>query len=295
MEQHAERLQTDVIIISDSSMFAPGEPTICYGIRGLAGCQIDLQLSSRDLHSGDFGGTVDNPVQVLTHILSALKDHHGQITIPGFYDDVLELQETERQQFQTLDFDEDAFRETIHVPKLFGEHGYTTLERRWARPSLDINGILGGFAGEGMKTIIPAKAMAKVTIRLVPNQDPQHILEAFKTYVQKLTPPTVTLKISHEFGVKPYLTPLDHPVISVISNALKQVYKREPVFIRSGGTIGVLETFDDLLKAPSVFVGFSQPNDNAHAPNEHLDEDAFYTGIEVAARLYSELKEWTPA
>jgi acetylornithine deacetylase/succinyl-diaminopimelate desuccinylase-like protein len=294
VEQHAERLQADVIIISDTSLFAPGMPTICYGTRGLAGCQIDLQLSSRDLHSGGFGGTVDNPVQVLAHILAALKDRNGRIGVPGFYDDVLELQDAEKQQFKALNFDEDAFRKSVDASELFGEPGYTTLERCWARPSLDINGISGGFAGEGMKTIIPEKAMAKITVRLVPNQEPQKILDALEAYIQSLTPPTVTLKISDSFGVKPYLTPLDHPVIDVIAGALKQVYGREPVFTRSGGTIGVLETFADLLQTPVVFVGFSQPDDNAHAPNEHLDEDAFYTGIEVAARLYNELQEWTP-
>lgn len=294
LQQHAQRLQADVILISDTGMYGPGVPTICYGTRGLAGAQIDLKVSYRDLHSGDFGGTVANPVQVLADIIAALKDNNGRITIPGFYDDVVELQETERQQIAALKFDDDAFRKNIEAPALGGEAGFTTLERRWTRPTLDVNGILGGFTGDGMKTIIPAQAMAKITMRLVPNQDPANVLQALTHYIQDLTPPSVGLHISGKFGVKPYLTPIDHPVIGIISQALQNAYGQETMFIRSGGTIGVLESFEELLRAPVVFVGLSQPNDNAHAPNECMNEDAFYSGIEAAARVYYALKDWKP-
>lgn len=294
VKQHAELLKTEAVIISDGSMFASGVPTICYGTRGLVGAQIDLQGSASDLHSGSFGGIVANPIQVLANILSALKDQDGRITIPEFYDDVIEIQEAEKQQFDALPFDEKELKQNIGISELFGERGFSTLERRWARPTLDVNGILGGFTGEGSKTIIPAKAMAKITMRLVPNQDPEKIFQAFKEYVQHLTPSTVTLKINGGFGARAYLTPLDHPVISFVSEGLRKVFDCDPVFIRTGGTIGVVETFADVLHAPVVFVGLSQPDDNAHAPNEYLNEDAFYTGIEVAAQLYNELKAWKP-
>jgi acetylornithine deacetylase/succinyl-diaminopimelate desuccinylase-like protein len=294
LQQEADRVQADVILISDTSMYAAGAPTICYGTRGLAGAQITVRVSARDLHSGDFGGTVANPIQVLADILAALKDADGRVTIPGFYDNVVDLHEAERQQFAALNFDDNAFRDNIAAPALTGEAGFTTLERRWARPTLDVNGILGGFTGEGSKTIIPAEAMAKITMRLVPNQDPADILAAFRQYVRDLTPPSVTSQVSGQFGVKPYMTPITHPVISIISSALQQSYGQPTVFIRSGGTIGVLESFDEFIPAPVVFIGLSQPNDNAHAPNEYMLEDAFYQGIEAIAHVYDALKAWTP-
>jgi acetylornithine deacetylase/succinyl-diaminopimelate desuccinylase-like protein len=295
VKQHAERLRADAIIISDTTMFAPGVPTICYGTRGLVALQIDLQGSLRDLHSGGYGGIVANPIQVLADILSALKDQDGRITIPGFYEDVVEIREAEKQQFEALSFDEEQLKKELGIPELFGEKGFTILERRWARPTLDVNGIVGGFTGEGVKTIIPAKAMAKITMRLVPNQNPEKIVQAFKEYVRNLTPPTVTLKITGgEVGAKPYLTPLDHPVLSFVSEALKKIFDRDPVFVRTGGSIGVVETFSDVLRVPVVFVALNHPGDNAHAPNEHLNEEAFYTGIEVAAQLLNELKAWKP-
>ena len=294
VEQHAKRLKADAIIISDTNMFAPGLPTICYGTRGLIAAQLDLQGASRDLHSGDYGGIVANPIQALAEIISALKDRHGRITIPGFYEDVVEIQEAEKHQFEALPFDEEAMKKEIGVPELFGETEFSPLERRWARPTLEINGISGGFIGEGMKTIIPAKAMAKITMRLVPNQEPAKILQAFKAYVRSLTPSAIILKVTGEVNGRPYLTPLDHPVLAFVSEALKKVFNREPVFVRTGGTIGVVSTFSEVLQAPIVFVGLSQPNDHAHAPNEHLTEEAFYTGIEVAAQLLNTLKEWKP-
>jgi len=294
VQRHADRLRADAVILSDTSMFAPGTPTICYGTRGLATTQLDVQGPATDLHSGSYGGMVANPIQVLTDILAALKDKDGRVAIPGFYDDVVALTEAERQQFANLAFDEDALKREVSVTELFGEAGFTPLERCWARPTLEINGIVGGFTGEGMKTIIPAKAMAKVTMRLVPHQVPEKILELFKTHVHRLTPPTVTLTITGDPAGKPYLTPLDHPVLTYVSKALHTVFGRDPVYIRSGGSIGVVSTFEEILKIPVVFVGLSQPSDNAHAPNEHLTEAAFYTGIEVAAQVLHALQAWQP-
>lgn len=294
VEHYARRLQADAILISDTTMFAPGCPTICYGTRGLVGAQIDVQGPSHDLHSGAYGGIVANPIQVLAEILTALKDRHGRITIPGFYDDVEALDDAEKQQFEALPAEAAALRQETGVPELSGEPGYSLLERRWTRPTLDVNGISGGFTGEGSKTIIPARAMAKVTMRLVPNQSPDKILQAFTDYVQHLTPSYVHLSISHQFGVVPYVTPLDHPVMPIIADSLHRVFGRAPFFVRSGGTIGVVGTFAEVLNAPVVFVGLSQPNDNAHSPNEHLTEEAFYTGIEVAAQLLHDLQTWQP-
>ena len=292
--QHAALLQADAIIISDTNLFAPGVPTICYGTRGLVAAQIDVQGAARDLHSGDFGGLAANPIQVLANILAALKDQNDRVTIPGFYDDVAALTKAEQRQFAALPFDLEALKAEIGVTELAGEKGFTPLERRWARPTLEINGMAGGFIGEGMKTIIPAKAMAKVTMRLVPHQDPDKIFRAFEAHVHRLTPAAVTVQVTGDTHGKAYLTPLTHPVLPFISKALRQVFRRDPVFIRTGGTIGVVSTFAETLHAPVIFVGLSQPNDNAHAPNEHLNEAAFYTGIEVAAQLLHELKEWKP-
>jgi acetylornithine deacetylase/succinyl-diaminopimelate desuccinylase-like protein len=295
VEHHAERLKADAILISDTSLFAPRLPTICYGTRGLVAVQLDLQGAANDLHSGDYGGLIANPIQVLAAILSTLKDKDGRIMIPGFYEDVVDIQDAEKQQFAALPFDEEKLKREIGVPELFGEKGFSPLERRWARPTLEINGISGGFTGKGVKTIIPAKAMAKITMRLVPNQKSEKILQGFKEYVRSLTPAAVTVKITGDIGGKPYLTPLDHPVLTFVSEALRKVFDRDPVFVRTGGTIGVVSTFSEILRIPIVFVGFSQPNDNAHAPNEHLTEENFYTGIEVAAQLLHELKGWKPA
>jgi acetylornithine deacetylase/succinyl-diaminopimelate desuccinylase-like protein len=294
VESHVDLLKADAILISDTSMFALGLPTICYGTRGLVAVQLDVQGASRDLHSGDYGGLVANPIQALAEILAALKDRDGRILIPGFYDDVVTIPPAEKAQFEALPFNEDQIKQEIGVRELFGEKGFSPLERRWARPTLEINGISGGFAGEGVKTIIPAKAMAKITMRLVPNQNPEKILQAFTEYVRNLTPATVTLTITAEMGNKSYLTPLDHPVLAFVSQALKKAFQRDPVFVRTGGTIGVVSSFAEMLRIPIVFVGLSQPNDNAHAPNEHLNEEAFYTGIEVAAYLLNELKAWRP-
>ena len=294
VSEHLELLQADAILLSDNSMFSRGVPAICCGTRGLIACQIELESAARDLHSGSFGGVAENPIQVLADILSKLKDDDERITIPGFYDNVLELSAGEKQYFANLPFDEEVLKKEIGVAELIGEKGFSPLEREWARPSLDVNGILGGFTGEGVKTIIPAKVMAKITMRLVKNQDPAKILQSTKEYITSLAPSSVKLTISGETGGTAYLTPLDHPLLKHISKAVQQSYGREPLFTRTGGSIGILSTFSDLLKAPIAMVGLSYPDDNIHAPNEHLAEEAYYAGIETAAYLLNELKEWEP-
>ncbi|PIE35310.1 peptidase M20 [candidate division KSB3 bacterium] len=294
VQEHAELLKADAIVLSDNSMFAPGVPTICCGTRGLVSLQIDLESAARDLHSGGFGGLAENPIQVLADMLSALKDKNERVTIPGYYDDVAELTESERQNFAALPFDEDAEKASVGISEFVGEKGFTLLERRWTRPTLDVNGILGGFTGEGVKTIIPAKAMAKITLRLVPNQDPNKIARAAEKYITSLAPSSVTCSVHAEVGGKAYVTPIDHPILAHVSEGIRKTYDRKPVFSRTGGTIGVLSTFADVLQVPIAMVGFSNPDDNIHAPNEHLTEEAFYTGCEVAAHVLNELKLWKP-
>jgi acetylornithine deacetylase/succinyl-diaminopimelate desuccinylase-like protein len=294
VEQQAERLKADAILISDTSMLAPGLPTICYGTRGLAAVQIDLQGAAIDTHSGLYGGMIANPLQVLAEILAALKDRQGRILIPGFYEDVAALEPAEKLQFEALPLDLEDLKAEIGVREFFGEPGFSPIERQLVRPTLEINGMIGGFTSEGIKTIIPAHTTAKITMRLVPYQDPEKILQAFKDYVHRVTPSTVTLTLTGESHGKPYLTPLNHPIMPFIAAALKKVFVHEPVFVRDGGTIGVVSTFAEVLHAPVVFVGLSHPNENAHAPNENLPVEAFYTGIEVAAQLLHELQYWRP-
>jgi acetylornithine deacetylase/succinyl-diaminopimelate desuccinylase-like protein len=294
VKEHVELLQADAILLSDTSMFADGIPAICYGTRGMVHCQIDLESAKRDLHSGGFGGVTENPIQVLADMLSALKDTDKRVTIPGFYDDVAPITEKEKQNFEALAFDEEALKHDIGVLDVVGEKGFSLLERRWARPTLDVNGIVGGFTGEGTKTIIPAKASAKITMRLVPYQDPERIFGAAKEYIEHLAPSTVKLSVTGGVGGKAYLTPLDHSILPFISRAIRATYDREPVFIRTGGTIGVLSTFSEVLQVPIVMVGLANPNNNIHAPNEHMQEDVFYTGIETAAQMLHELNNWSP-
>lgn len=295
VKEQAKRLAADVIIISDNNMQQPGVPTICYGTRGLVHCQIDLQAFAKDLHSGGYGGMVDNPIRALAEMIDALKDRYGRITIPGFYDDVVQITPAEKAQFDALGVDDAEIQKETGAPAVFGEQGYTLLEQNWARPALDMNGIFGGFTGEGSKTVIPAKAMAKFTIRLVPNQDPEKILQATKEYIQRLTPPTAKVTFTGGVGGKPYITPLEHPVISHVSRVLKREFGRDPLFVRTGGSIGVVSSFDEVLHIPCVMVALSQPEGNEHSPNEYLDEDTFYMGIEISAHILNELQTWKPA
>jgi len=290
---HAEKLNADAIVLSDNSQYQSGTPTICYGTRGLVHGEIHVQTAARDLHSGSFGGLADNAIQALADIVSALKNDREQVTIPGFYDDVAIVSDAERQNFESLPFDDHELKQEIGIRDVVGEQGYPPLVRRWARPTLEINGILGGFTGEGTKTIIPAKAMAKVTMRLVPNQDPQKIADAAKAYIeQTLAPSSAQVAFIGGADCRAYLTPMEHPIFVPVTRALRATYGKEPVFVRTGGTIGVLSTFSDVMGVPIVMIGLCNPDDNAHAPNEHFTEELFYLGIETAARTLSELKDW---
>ena len=291
VRSHKDELGADVVVISDSPMFARGVPSICYGLRGLVYFQVDLRGSGTDLHSGSFGGAVANPAMVLAQVLAQMKDRGGRIKIPGFYDEVVPLQDDERKAWATLPFNEKQYRKDFGIPKLFGESGYTTLERTWARPTFEVNGLLSGFTGEGAKTVLPAVAMAKVSMRLVPNQSPDTIARLFEEYVKKVTPKTVELKITRMHGGKPWMTSYDNPFVQAAGRAIEKGFGQRPVYTREGGSIPVVSTFQEELGLPSVLFAVGLPDENAHAPNEKLDVANFHGGIIASAILYDEISK----
>ena len=289
VKDHKNELGADVVVISDSTMFDRGVPSITYGLRGLVYFQIDLRGTKSDLHSGSFGGAVANPAMVLAQVLAQMKDKSGRIRIPGFYDDVRALRDEERAEFKKLPFNETRYRKELGAPKLFGETGYTTLERVWARPTFEVNGVLSGFTGEGAKTVIPAVAMAKVSMRLVPDQDPDKIAKLFEAYVQKVCPKTVELKVTRMHGGRPWMTDFDNKFVQAAGRAIEKGFGKAPVFNREGGSIPVVATFQEILGLPSVLFGVGLPDENAHAPNEKLDLGNFHGGIIASAYLYDEV------
>ena len=286
---HKDELAADVVVISDSPMFDRGVPSICYGLRGLTYLQVDLRGTDSDLHSGSFGGAVANPAFVLSQVLAQMKDRGGRVKIPGFYDDVRPLSDAERAEFARLPFNERRYRNDLGAPKLFGERGYTTLERLWGRPTFEVNGMLSGFTGDGAKTVIPAVAMAKVSMRLVPDQDPDKIAGLCEDYLRKVTPRTVELNITRMHGGRPWMTDFDNPFVQAAGRAIELGFGRRPVFNREGGSIPVVATFQEVLGLPSVLFGVGLPDENAHAPNEKLDLGNFHNGIIASAALYHEI------
>ena len=284
-----DRLAADVAVISDTGYFEGNLPAITVGLRGIMYAQIDVELSPVDLHSGMYGGTVDNPANALARIIAALKGADGRIRIPGFYDDVVALTPADREAMAALPFDEEAYRAEIPVPALVGESGWTTMERRGGRPTLDVNGMWSGFQGEGAKTIIPAHAHAKISTRLVANQDAHRVYEALRDYVAAIASPGVKVTTTFIHGGEPSLTPTDHPATRAAARALRAVHGVDPVYIREGGSIPVTAAFDHTLGLPVVLLGFCQPSCNAHAPNEWLDLNNFELGTRVIVRVWDEL------
>ena len=289
IDANRDRLAADVAVISDTGYFEGNIPAITVGLRGIMYAQIDVVLSPVDLHSGSYGGAVANPANALASIITAIKGPDGRVRIPGFYDDVVPLSDEERVAMAELPFDEEAYRASIDVSALVGEAGWTVLERKGARPTFDVNGIWGGFQGDGAKTIIPAHAHAKVSTRLVADQDPRRVFEALCEYVAQIAPPGVTVTTTYIHGGNPSLTPTDHPATQAAARAIEAVYGRGPVYIREGGSIPVTSAFDHTLGLPVVLLGFTQPGSNAHAPNEWLDVDNFEQGTRVIVRLWDEL------
>ena len=289
MRDKSGELAADYVCVSDTAMFGRGIPSLCVGLRGLTGLEVFVEGPRQDLHSGSFGGGVANPVNALARMIASLHDDDGKIAVEGFYDKVLELTELERKEIQDLPFDEKEWLATTGSPATFGEKGYTTLERVWARPTLDCNGISGGFQGEGSKTIIPARAMAKISCRLVPDQDPVEITRLVGAHLEKHAPPGVRVRCVLREGGHPYLAPTNHPVFEVAKRAFAKAFGRPTVFIREGGSIPFVRTIADATGKPCLLMGFGQPDENAHAPNEWIDLENFHLGVKSAAYLYDEL------
>jgi acetylornithine deacetylase/succinyl-diaminopimelate desuccinylase-like protein len=280
------RLAADVVVVSDSSMYAPGQPALLYGLKGICYMEVKVQGPDRDLHSGTFGGAVTNPANALAHIIDRLRDPRtGRVEIPGFYADVRPIEPWERQEFARLPFDEAAYRQGLGVPELAGEEGYTTLERVWARPTCDVNGIFGGYQGAGAKTVLPAWAGAKVSMRLVPDQEPGKVARLFTDFVRQVAPPGVTVEVKSLHGADPVLIDTSGPLIEAAMDALEEVWGRRPVRIREGGSIPIVAAFSRVLKVPVALMGFGLADDNLHSPNEKFNISHFYHGIRTTARL----------
>lgn len=289
--KHADRLACDYVVISDTAMFDANTPAITYGTKGLVYKQINVSGPQQDLHSGAFGGTIANPANALATVLAGLKNADGRITIPGFYEKVREPSPEEQAEWDKLPFDEQTYLESLGSPALDGETGYSTLVRRWARPTLDVNGLFGGFAGEGASTIIPARCGAKVSMRLVPDQEPDEISRLFDDAVRALTPPTVELTIQSFAGAAPYVCPIDSSGVRAAAAAIDEGFGTPPVFVREGGTLPILPEFRRILGADSILMGFCVPNCNAHGPNEFLVVEDFWAGIRTSALLLRNLAE----
>ena len=289
LKAHRDELLCDAIVISDTGMPTPKHPALTYALRGIAAFEITLHGPNRDLHSGIFGGTVDNPAMALAQLLAKLRDRNGRLTIPGFYDDVEPLSKYERKQFARLPFKENEYKKLLGVPKLFGERGFTPIEQRSARPTLEINGLTSGYQGEGSKTIVPAWARAKITTRLVPNQKPAKIIKSVQRYLKKLCPPTVRLEIQSGHGAEPYLVSPTGVRAQAALRALKQAFECEPVLMREGGSIPIVNQFKKVLNADALMLGLALPDDNPHSPNEKFDLGCFRKGQLMSAYLWQEL------
>lgn len=294
LREHKDRLACDYVVISDTSQLGPGKPAITYGLKGLLYFELRVQGPNRDLHSGTFGGSVQNPCNALAEILASLKGPDGRIRVPGFYDDVAELTKEERARMAALPFSEEEFRKDLEVEVLFGEKGYTTLERKWARPTCDVHGLWGGYQGEGAKTVLPAKAGAKFSFRLVPNQAPEKIADAVRTHIAAATPPGVAVELQTHHGAPAFVVPLDSPGIHAAVRAIEHGFGTEPFFIREGGSIPIVSDFKRELGVDSLLLGWGLPDDNTHSPNEKFCLADFHRGIRSSARLLEELASIEP-
>lgn len=289
LESQRERCHCDVAVISDTSQYAPGIPAITYGLRGIMACEVTLQGPRQDLHSGMFGGSIANPVNALATLIGKLIDDQGQIQIPGFYDDVLPLTDEERQAFADLPFDEQGYLDGLGVTAPFGETGFSSIERRWARPTCDVNGIFGGYTGEGPKTIVPAKATAKISCRLVPNQQSDRLVQSLEAFLRSHCPPGLKMSFKSWHGCEAVLCDRSSPFMTGAKSAILQAFGREPVLIREGGSIPVVATFKRLLGVDTLLLGWGQNTDNLHSPNEHFSLEAFQQGTLASACLWQEL------
>lgn len=289
LESNKELLAADVAVISDTSQYGPGIPGLTYGLRGLMACEVTLTGPSQDLHSGMFGGSIANPVNSLAKLVASLVGDDGRIQIPGFYDDVQDLTDAERIGFSELPFDEAAYLKQLGVTEPFGEEGYTTIERRWARPTCDVNGIFGGYSGEGPKTIVPSSATAKITCRLVPNQDPDKISAAIQEYLRQQVRPGLEFSFKSSHGCEGLVFDPNGQWMTAAVNAIEASFGRKPVFTRGGGSIPVVGSFKEILGLETLLLGWGLNTDNLHSPNEHFTLADYQRGIVASAHLWKEL------
>ncbi|MDQ0207151.1 dipeptidase [Alkalicoccobacillus murimartini] len=289
VEENKERLAADVLLISDTPMLGKGRPAVCTGLRGMCSLQVDLKGAKGDLHSGLYGGAVQNSVHALVQLLGTLRDENGRIQVKGFYDNIIEPTEEEREVYRELGDYEAELKGELAVQELFGEEGYSAREQTWIRPTLEINGIYGGFQGEGVKTVIPSEAHAKITCRLVPGQDPVEITQLIEKHLDAHTPPGVTLTTTPFDKGMPFLAPTDHPAFKTATDAYEAAYGEPALFTRMGGSIPVVETFDQVLKMPILLMGFGLPSENFHAPNEHFHLENYDKGLETLINFWETL------
>jgi acetylornithine deacetylase/succinyl-diaminopimelate desuccinylase-like protein len=279
--ENKERLKADVILISDTSMLSLDTPSLETGLRGLSYVEVEVTGPNRDLHSGVYGGAVANPAVILSKMIASLHDENNHITIPGFYNDVVELSESERSELNKAPYDESEYKADLGVNELWGEKGYSTVERTGTRPTLEVNGIWGGYIGEGAKTVLPSKAYAKISMRLVPNQQSEKITKLFKEHFEKIAPPSVTVKVTAHHGGEPVVTPTDSAAYKAAHRAITESFGKEPIPTRGGGSIPIVALFEKELGIKTVLMGFGLDSDNLHSPNEKYDIANFYKGIET--------------
>lgn len=291
LRANRSELRCDGVVISDTGLISPQHPTLTYALRGIIAVEIIAHGPARDLHSGIFGGSVDNPAMVLCQMLAKLRNKKGRIAVAGFYDDVAPLTAFERKQLARQPFSERAYKKFLGISKSFGEAGYSPIEQRSARPTLEINGLTSGYQGEGSKTIIPAWASAKLTLRLVPNQKPERILKLLTQHLRAICPPTVRLEIRDGHGGEPYMVSPTSPHAQAALRALKKAFGHEPVLMREGGSIPIVNDFKKILKVDTLLLGLALPNDNPHSPNEKFDLDVFAKGRLMSAHLWQELSQ----
>lgn len=292
IEEHIDMLSCDMVLISDTSMFGEDQPSITYGLRGLAYMEIEVVGPNRDLHSGVYGGAIENPANVLCEIISKLKDDDGVIQIPGFYDKVIPLTDEDREAFAQLPFDEEKYKQTLGVNAVHGEKGYSTLERSSGRPSLDVNGLWSGYQKEGAKTVLPSKANAKVSMRLVPDQNPREIARLFQEYAESLAPDTVKVKVSEHHGGHASVTDLSFYGLKAGAKAFEEIYQTEVLFSREGGSIPIVADFKRVLNVESILMGFGVTSNAIHSPNENFSLKDFHRGIKTSARFMELLPDF---
>ena len=286
IEKNKKKLDCDIILVSDTGMIDKKTPSITIGLRGMTYMEIELTGPNRDLHSGHYGGSVINPINELSRIINLLHDNEKKITIPGFYDEVIEYSDVEREKMGSIPFSEIEYAKSVGITNPSGENGYTSIERRSIRPCLDVNGIWGGYTEEGSKTVIPSKAYAKISMRLVPNQRWKKISQLFSSYIKKIASPNVTVKVSEHHGGEPYLTSTESKAYKSASKAYEDVFKKEPIPTKDGGSIPIIAQFEKILKSKTILMGFGLDSDAIHSPNEHYGISNFLNGIETITKFY---------